>query len=409
MNIKEYLEKQIAQKREQIEKVEAALIESDNKEERSELGETLKKLRDELDEAEKALKEAEDEGDGNGDGNGNGAGDNGGDEGARAARLTVLGTYEQRGATAEMETREKDTKKELEERAAQLREGRAIKVSTSQILLPKHTGTQLNDTFNPVSTLVDLVVVENLIGGESYEEAFVKEYKAGGITEEGSAYTEAEPVFNYAPMNKIKITAYAELSEETKKLPNIDYIGKVQQACENALKMKLSEQIINGTGTKQMIGLFAATTPVAIDTTKDVEITAIDNNTLNEVIFSYGGDEAVETEAALILNKKTLKELSKVRNTDGTPAYKIDVKNKTIDTIPYIINSNVKDFTSASASDFVLAYGDPRAYKVAVFSDVEIMESTDYKFKEGMICFKASAFVAGNVIRQDGILRVKKK
>lgn len=407
MKVKEYLEGVIEQKRDQTEKVEAAIIESESKEERAELGETLKNLRKELEEAEKALKEADKNG-GEDKDNGNGDEENDSDTGnARTKKLEVLGTYQQRGTEPEMTVR-KEYNKVLEQRGKDLREKRAILVSTGKALLPTHEGTVLNDTFTPVSTLVDLAATESLNGGESYKEAFVKEYKEGGITAEGADYASAEPVFEYAPMNKIKITAYAEISEEIKKLPNIDYAGKVQEACLIALKKKLSSQMLNGTGTDEMIGLFGGD-PIAINAAKDVEITAIDNNTLNEAIFNYGGDEEVETEAALILNKKTLKALAEVRNTDGTAAYEIDVKNKTINTIPYIINSNVKDFAGATTGNFIMAYGDPRAYKVVTFSGVEIMESTDFKFKQGMICFKASVFVAGNVIKQDGLLRLKKK
>lgn len=403
--LKKYLEGVVAQRREQIAKIEAAIIESESKEERAELGETLKNLKKELEEAEKALKEIDGEG-GEGEGSGNGNEGNGSDTGnARAKKLEILGTYQQRGTEKDVN---EEYNKVLEERGKALKEKRSILVATGKALLPTHEGTVLNDTFTPVSTLVDLAATENLPGGESYKEAFVKEYKTGGITAEGTDYTDTEPVFDYAPMNKIKITAYAEMSEEIKRLANIDYAAKVQEACVIALKKKLSQQMLNGTGTDQIVGLFAGA-PVAINAAKDVEITVIDNNTLNEAIFNYGGDEEVETEAALILNKKTLKTLAEVRNTDGTAAYEIDVKNRTINTIPYIINSNVKDFTAAATGDYVLAYGDPRSYKVVTFSGVEIMESTDYKFKQGMICFKASVFVAGNVIKQDGLLRLKKK
>lgn len=404
MNLKEYFEKIIEEKRSQISKIEGAIIESDNKEERAELGETLKALKKELDEAEKALEEVEKNPDDNGDGDGNGTGE--GDEGARSKRMTVLGTYQQRGAEPPLDGK-KEYKEVLEKRGQDLREKRAIQVSTGKALLPTHEGTVLNDTFSPVSTLVDVVATENLQGGESYKEAFVKEYKAGGITKEGADYAEAEPVFEYAPMTKQKITAYAEISEEVKKLPNIDYAAKVEEACLIALKKKLSEQMLNGTGTEQLVGISAS--PVAIDSAKDVEITAIDNNTLNEAIFNYGGDEEVESEATLIINKKTLKALAEVKTTDGKPAYDIDIKNRTINTIPYVVNSNVKDFATASTGNFIGYYGDPKSYKIVTFSPVEIMESTDFKFKQGMICFKASVFVGGNVIKQDGFLRLKKK
>lgn len=403
--VREYFEKQVAEKRTQVENLQTAMIESEDREEREKLGETLTKVRSELEEAEKILEGMKDEGD---DGNGDGAGD-GDDEGAKQRSMLMMGTYAMRSGAAagDLEAREKKMNEELEKRGKDLREKRAVQVSSSKLVLPKHTGNVLNDTFTPVSTLVDQVKGDDLNGGESYEEAYVVSYGTGGITEEGAEYEEAEPTFNYAPINKVKVTAYAEISEEVKKLPNIDYARKVQEACEIALKKKLSQQILHGTGTKQLVGIFA--NPVAIDSGKDVEIEAIDINTLNTAIFSYGGDEDVETQATLVLNKKTLKELSEVKKANGDPAYNIDLTKKTINTIPYTINSNVKDFATASENDFVMAYGDLNAYKMSTFSPVEIVESSDYKFKQGMICFRASVFVGGNVVKQDGFLRLKKK
>ncbi|MDO4451388.1 MAG: phage major capsid protein [Lachnospiraceae bacterium] len=403
---KKYLEKVVTEKREKVQNLETALIECEDREERAKMGETLTKLRDELNEAEEMLKKAE-EGEDKGEDKGDG-GNAGTDPNTTNQRMAILGTYGMGNAMATGtagEEREKELK-DLEKRGKELKEKRAVKIA-SKILLPKHVGEVLNDTFAPVSSLVDSVATEDLNGGETYEEAFVKSYGTGGIVEEGAEYTEAEPVFDYAPINKVKVTAYAEISEEVKKLPNIDYAQKVQEAVEIALKKKLAQQIVSGTGTKQLMGIFAS--PIAIDARKDTEVEAIDINTLNTAVFGFGGDEEVEAQATLILNKKTLKELSEVKKANGDPAYTIDIAKKTINTIPYIINSNVKDFKSATGGDFVMAYGDLGAYKMATFSEVEVMESSDYKFREGMICIKASVFVGGNVVKQDGFLRLKKK
>ncbi len=400
MPVKEFMQKLVEEKRNQIENLETALIESEDKEERAKLGETLTRLREELDEAEKVLageeqKEEEEA--------------QRSEEQEKEQERQIIGTYTQRAAVpvSTAEQRAKQLEKELEERGKALKEKRAVKVSSEQLVLPKHTGSTINDTFTPVSTLVDQVNTENLNGGDSYEEPYVKSYAEGGITEEGADYADAEPEFDYAPMDRIKITAYAEISKEVKKLPNADYARKVQEACYIALKKKLSSQLINGTGTKQLYGIFGS--PKAIDAGTDVELEAIDQNTLNTAVFSYGGDEEVETQATLILNKKTLKALSEVKKANGDPAYDIDVKNRTINKIPYTINSNVKDFTTASNGEFVMAYGNLMDYKMVTFSPVEIEESTDFKFKQGMICYRADVMVGGNVVKQNGFLRLKKK
>lgn len=401
--LKDYLEKQANTKRSQIKTLEKLLIESEDKEERTKTSETLVQLRAELAETEKLLEEEEEKEKGQ-----QAEGIEGENKNAEERRKTIIASYGMRGTpeTAGAEQRE-EINKELEKRGAALKEQRAVTVSSEELLLPKHTGNKLNDTFGQVSTLVDKVGTENLNGGETYEEAYVKSYGTGGITGEGEDYAEAEPEFGYAPINKIKITAYAEISEEVKKLPNIDYARKVQEACSIALKKKISQQIISGTGTEEMVGICAS--PVAIDAAKDVDITEIGLDTLNAAVFGYGGDEDVETQATIILNKNTLKELSEVRKATGDPAYKIDVKNRTIDTIPYVINSNIPSFKDAANGKHFMLYGELSAYKAATFSPVEIKESSDYKFKQGMICYRASVFIGGNVVKQDGFIRLKKK
>ncbi|MBR0294691.1 MAG: hypothetical protein IJQ67_02140, partial [Bacilli bacterium] len=66
---------------------------------------------------------------------------------------------------------------------------------------------------------------------------------------------------------------------------------------------------------------------------------------------------------------------------------------------------------SASATqvgEYGIAYGPLANYEVPIFSGVEVAKSTDYKFKDGIICYKASVFTGGNVIGYKGFLRVKK-
>ena len=55
-----------------------------------------------------------------------------------------------------------------------------------------------------------------------------------------------------------------------------------------------------------------------------------------------------------------------------------------------------------------MAYGKLSNYKIPVFSELEIKRSDDYKFKSGQVAFKANVMAAGNVVAQDGFVRVKK-
>lgn len=298
-----------------------------------------------------------------------------------------------------------------EARAKALLEGRSVTIASSEVLVPEHDAKELATyPFKPYTSLVDLVKVVNLKGGESYEKAFVKDYGVAGTTEEGADYAEVEPTFGYANISKVKITAYTEVTEEVLKLPHLNYEAEVMKNINVALKKKLAQQITVGAGTTNTFkGIFAGNVE-ALDANDDISISAITDTTLDEILFSFGGDEEVHAPAVLILNKLDLKAFATLRNTDGDKTYNVDYKAQTIDGIPYVINSNCPALSASGTASgtFCMAYGTLDGYEMPIFSDVDVQRSTDYKFRQGIVCYKAVVFAGGNVGSFRSFLRVKK-
>jgi len=300
----------------------------------------------------------------------------------------------------------------MEKRGKDLKEGRTVTVTSSNVLLPLHTNTEIGEyPFREVSTLVDRVKIVNLEGGETYKKSFIKTNGIAGLTAEGDPYTTAEPTFGYATITKVKVTAYAEITEELEKLPALPYSQEVLKGINIALRKKISQQILRGAGsTNTFKGIFATGVEALADST-DIEIDAIDETTLDEIIYAYGGDEEVEGGAALILSKNDLRAFANLRTSEGRKVHIVDYSASTIDGIPYIINSNCGSIAdpSTEAGTYCIAYGALTNYEVPVFSPVEIAKSADYKFKDGIISYKASVFTGGNVVGYKGFLRIKKK
>ena len=291
-------------------------------------------------------------------------------------------------------------------------------LSSSQAVLPQHSASDLRPTFENVSSLVDRVKVVSLEGGETYTRGFVKGYGNGaGPTEEGRDYNPTEPEFGYVDVEKQKITAYTEEPEEMAKLPNADYDGVVEESVTRAVRRYMSRQILIGDGTTgKFKGIFynpADTTKAVINADTDIEISAIDDATLDEIIYSYGGDEEVEDIAVLILNKQDLKAFAKLRDKQGRKVYTIvnHGNTGTIDSVPYVINSacNAVSNSETTAGAYSMAYGPLENYEMAVFSPIDAKKSTDYKFKSGQIAYRASVFAGGTVAAWNGFIRVKKK
>ncbi|HDX9667887.1 TPA: phage major capsid protein [Bacillus cereus] len=299
-----------------------------------------------------------------------------------------------------------------EKRGQALMENRAVTVGSGNVVLPKHTASDIRPTFNEVSTLIDRVSTKTLKGGESYQQPYLESYGEGDYTTEGNDYANAETKFGYADITKAKITAYSEDTEELQKLPAADYDGEVMKGITVATRKKITREILIGTGaTNRLIGIFS-TAAKAIDPTTDLEISKIDASTLDDIIYSYGGDEDVEDAAVLILNKKDLKSFAKLRTSDGKKVYNVvsSGNSGTIDGVPFIINSACKAVSDAAttAGQFNMAYGPLSNYQLTIFSDMDVQRSTDFKFKQGMIAHRGSVFAGGNVISKNGFLRVKK-
>lgn len=341
----------------------------------------------------------------------------------RAQKLAEITKNATAAEEGEGEQQEPTPENLAEKRGKKLKNGETVRmnktivtpkaaISTTTIAMPHHTAEDVRDTFNDVSSLIDAVKVVPLDGGESYQRGFVKSYGEGDYTTEGSDAATAEPTFDYVDINKTYITAYAEEPNAIRKLAPAAYDAVISNSTSRAVRKKLSKQILVGSGeTGSIVGIFNAPAKV-IDPTTDMEVTAITGTTLDDIIYSYGGEEDVEGFCGLILNKADLKAFAKLRTDDGKKVY--DIKNNgnsgTIDGVPFIINSACKavSATGTTKGEYCMAYGPFFNYELAVFSDMDVSISTEYKFKSGQIAHKAEMYVGGNTASHNGFVRVKK-
>lgn len=295
-----------------------------------------------------------------------------------------------------------------------LKEGRSISISGGTLVLPQHTGGEINPSFLQSSNLIDLVRQVPIPGGETYSQPYEISTDDANYTGEGEAAATAEVKFGKATITKAKVTAYSEMTEEVERLAEAPYAEAVLGAVKTSLRKKLAKEILIGTGADNTLtGIFSAKA-TAIDAGTDITISKIDNTTLDSIIYGYGGDESVEGMNLLVLNKKDLAAFARLRNTDGSKFHTIIMNGNggsgTIDGTPFVINSACSSIADDKTTEgaYCMAYGNPLNYQFTIFSDTEIKKSTDYKFKEGMVCHRGVAFVGGNVVSANGFVRIKK-
>lgn len=305
------------------------------------------------------------------------------------------------------------------ERGRDLKAMNAVKLTTEGVLVPTRYGTDVMPAWNEVSSIVDLVRIFPRIGGEAFERSYVRGYGEGQEVVDDANYYESDTVFGFVSINKSKITVYTEEDEGVLKLPDIDYDAEIVNGVRTALRKRIARQILIGPGTSNRItGIFASNYSSsnlkagAIDPSTDLSLATIDEGTLDEIIFSYGGEEDVESGAALILNKADLKAFAKLRDGNGNRIHTISYNGNTglIDGIPFIVNSacGVLSAAGTASNTYCMAYGHLSNYGLAIFSEIDIQRSTDFKFRSGQVAHRGSVYVGGNVIKWNGFVRVKK-
>jgi HK97 family phage major capsid protein len=329
------------------------------------------------------------------------------------------------------EARQKEHFQKCEQRGADLKdrkpvvftaedfpEFRAVTIGASNLVTQAKYSNILIPKFNEVSGVIDVVNAIPMNGGESYTQGFEIQSGTGDYTAETDSYVTADPTFGYVAIQKAKITAYSELTDEAKKLPNVDYQSRVGANMVIAIRKKLAAQIMLGGGTNnQLTGIFNAPTNVMPVALVDIPMSVIDETTLDLIVFSYGGDENVEGGQYLILNKKDLAAFAAVRATTGQKLYNITL-NGNVGTISsdnsyavnFIVNSNCPAMSDPTvpANTYCMAYGSPAAYELPVFSQIEVMESIDFKFQTGQLAFRSSIWSGGNVVKYRGFTRIQK-
>ena len=269
-------------------------------------------------------------------------------------------------------------------------EARAMLGSSGKIATPTQV-SGINEINNEVSSIVDMVDIENCEGMGSDKVAYEFTAPTAGVTSEGEAYSEGETVVDYVEIKPSTITTISDISRQVRKQSPVQYEAKVRKNALLALRKKASAIIIEK--------VLASTLNVA------KTLDAIDEKALRTIALNYGGDENVIGQAVLFLNKLDLVKFGDVRGSDKKPVYEItpDASNPNIGTIKdggltvkYCINSNL--------AEGKLLYGQPVKAKLDLFGDYEVTVCEDFKFDKGLLTIRVNADIGCDVVYKDGFI-----
>lgn len=312
------------------------------------------------------------------------------------------------------------------ERGNDLMHGRAINLTNNEVfralrnavtitgtlVQPTGSGTEIHDNQPAISSLLDMVHVEDMTGLSGWEEPYVISEFDGAVADpvakSGTARAAStDPTFGISQIVPMEITTTSFVDRNIEKLSPARYYDKVLQMALRALRRKAVNLIVNGAvdGTKTSYGIKTAVNKAGARIIVDDTYTAIDENTLDELYFALGPDTEFTGEAVLQLRKADLKAFGQLRGANEKQRLFNITKqgngNRGVIAdggvqIPYVI---VPDLAAGD-----LIYGNPLNYMLGLFGGYEIRVDESAKAIERMHTILGDVMLGGNVVEHQGFV-----
>ena len=413
MELKEYLQAQLTKRNTELEdlakRVEALEKINEESQDENELkaaGEELDALKAKKAELEAELKDINDQ---------IAALDKPAEENQPQRKLNFMKREERNTMTREeMETRAKAFK-ESGKMTSNVEEMRSTLISGGKVVTPTVVDG-ITDRFNDVSSIIDLVKIENCEGMGSNKIAYEKVGSTAHDQTEGSAVTASDPTFDFVTIQPTSKMVLSYVSNQVRKQTPLNYEGKVKDAASNALRRTMATLV-----TTAIQGSTLLDKTSVIGTVKTGK-GAIDEKTLRNIVLAYGGSEGVEGNAWLFLNKTDLIAFGDVRGANEKKAvYEIEpnATNPNVGIIRdggvavnYCIDSNCTALNgtaqalSSGADKVTMLYGNPKVCELDLFGNYEIAVSDDYKFAENMLTIRGTVDAGADLIKDKGFVAV---
>ena len=299
---------------------------------------------------------------------------------------------------------------------------RSLTLTSGNIAQPTRV-SGINEGQNIVSGIVDMVRVVDANGMN--EDAVAYEVSGGQTAatkkDDGTAAAATDPTLKIAKITPTMISTLSYVSVNIRRTTPINYQDRVSAGALTALRKKTGGLIVTGNPSATITEPTGILKAAAIDSDTDLTIDKIDDKTLRKIALSYGGANNVEGGGVLLLNKEDLIAFGDVRGTNEKKAvYEIEFSTNSTTTgtikdgglsVGFCIVDELPALSKAAtaAGSYCMAYGKPLAYQLDLFGPYEVVVSEDYKFAEGLLTVRGTAMIGGNVVTENGFLRIKNK
>ena len=277
---------------------------------------------------------------------------------------------------------------------------------SSPITEPIGGGTDIHDIpGSKASSIIDRVQTINLQGLRGWEEPYIAAEaaaQAGAVnTLAGTARTQTNPTFAVAQIKPYEVNVTHAVDRNISNLSNADYYGKVFSLAMTAMRRKVANLIVLGDGqnTPDMFGMTTGKNKAGTAIYATKTLSALDENTLDELYYEYGTDEAVGENGTLIVSKARLKLLGMIRNSNKERVFKVNHATGMIED-----GGNAIPFIESVDAGSNLIFGDPQNYLLGLFGDMTVRIDESVYADKRLIAILGDAIVGGNIVAHHGFV-----
>jgi HK97 family phage major capsid protein len=246
-----------------------------------------------------------------------------------------------------------------------------------------------------VAPILQVATVLNTAGGEILQIPSQASWSTASLPGEGTAITESDPQFNsFISLSAYKYSFLTQLSTELIEDSGVDILGFLAEQTGNALGYAVGSALTVGTGTNQPKGIVAASSVGGTAGTA----TAFTADNLIDLLYSLDGSvRASMPGVGWMMNGKSIGQVRKLKDTAGNYVFQPALSMESPDMLlgkPIYENPSMVDVATGTKSVIV---GHLPSYYVRTVGGLRLERSDDFAFNTGLVTFRATWRVDGNL------------
>lgn len=245
-----------------------------------------------------------------------------------------------------------------------------------------------------IAPVLQTSTVLNTAGGENLQIPSLSTYSVGTVTGEGSAIGESDPVLNsFITLGAYKYSFLTQVSTELLEDAGVDMLSFLADQVGNALGFAVGSALTVGSGTDAPKGIVTASSVGGTAGTA----TAFTADNLIDLLYSVDGSARNLPGMGWQMNGKSIGAVRKLKDTAGNYVFQPALSMESPDMLlgkPIYENPSMVDVATGTKSVIV---GHLPSYFVRTVGGLKLDRSDDFAFSSGLVTFRATFRVDGNL------------